>query len=199
MQNYVDNKFHQRWNTAENIWRTAMLPLFGGWASTSIFRISQHSPLHHNISWQFSYPCCPSQGICPPCAVQTLVSLSGNNWSVGWSYCSASLCYLLDVRGSRTLDSLLLRRDSSLHHRLSIMWSFFVDDGGNKRGQTSRPVGRAEIQIQYSSQLGVVLAMEVILVFFNSTLNPFLYCWKITEVRRAMKQTIRQALCCPWS
>ena len=27
-----------------------MLPLFGGWASTSIFRISQHSPLHHNIS-----------------------------------------------------------------------------------------------------------------------------------------------------
>ena len=27
------------------------------------------------------------------------------------------------------------------------MWSFFVDDGGNKRGQTSpRPVGRAEIQ-----------------------------------------------------
>ena len=51
----------------------------------------------------------------------------------------------------------------------------------------------------YSSQLGVVLAMEVILVFFNSTLNPFLYCWKITEVRRAMKQTIRQSLCCPWS
>ena len=79
------------------------------------------------------------------------------------------------------------------------MWSFFVDDGGNKREQTSRPVGRAETQIQYSSQLGIALAMEVILVFFNSTLNPFLYCWKITEVRRAMKQIIRQALCCPWS
>ena len=51
----------------------------------------------------------------------------------------------------------------------------------------------------YSSQLGVALAMTVILVYFNSTLNPFLYCWKISEVRRAMKQTIRQALCCPWS
>ena len=36
-------------------------------------------------------------------------------------------------------------------------------------------------------------------VYFNSTLNPFLYCWKISEVRRRMKQTIRQALCCPWS
>nr|XP_058963683.1 melanocortin receptor 5-like [Pocillopora verrucosa] len=51
----------------------------------------------------------------------------------------------------------------------------------------------------YSSQLGVASAMTVILVHFNSTLNPFLYCWKISEVRRAMKQTIRQALCCPWS
>ena len=36
-------------------------------------------------------------------------------------------------------------------------------------------------------------------VAFNSTLNPFLYCWKISEVRQAVKQTIRQALCCPWS
>ena len=51
----------------------------------------------------------------------------------------------------------------------------------------------------YSSYLGVAYAMAVILVYFNSTLNPFLYCWKITEVRRAMKQTIRQVLCCPWS
>ncbi|XP_078350622.1 adenosine receptor A3-like [Oculina patagonica] len=33
-------------------------------------------------------------------------------------------------------------------------------------------------------------------VFFNSTLNPFLYCWKIREVKQAVKQTIREALCC---
>ena len=26
------------------------------------------------------------------------------------------------------------------------MWSFFADDGGNKRGQASRPVVGAEIQ-----------------------------------------------------
>ena len=37
--------------------------------------------------------------------------------------------------------------------------------------------------------------MANVLVFFNSTLNPFLYCWKISEVRRAVKQTIRQAIC----
>ena len=51
----------------------------------------------------------------------------------------------------------------------------------------------------YSSHLGVAWEMTSVLVYFNSTLNPFLYCSKIIEVRRAMKQTIRQALCCPWS
>ena len=51
----------------------------------------------------------------------------------------------------------------------------------------------------YSSHLVVTSEMATILVYFNSTLNPFLYCWNISEVRRAMKQTIRQALCCPWS
>ena len=34
------------------------------------------------------------------------------------------------------------------------------------------------------------------IVFFNSTLNPILYCWKIDEVRQAVKDTIRQVVCC---
>ncbi|CAH3129299.1 unnamed protein product, partial [Pocillopora meandrina] len=48
-----------------------------------------------------------------------------------------------------------------------------------------------------SSHLVVALGILDTLVYFNSTLNPFLYCWKISEVRRAVKRTIRQALCCP--
>ena len=32
-------------------------------------------------------------------------------------------------------------------------------------------------------------------VYLNSTLNPILYCWKIKEVRRAVKDTIRQIFC----
>ena len=48
-----------------------------------------------------------------------------------------------------------------------------------------------------SSHLVVALGIANTLVYLNSTLNPFLYCWKISEVRRAVKQTIRQALCCP--
>ena len=41
-----------------------------------------------------------------------------------------------------------------------------------------------------------VAALTVAFVSFNSTLNPFIYCWKISEVRQAVKKTLRQALCC---
>ena len=47
-----------------------------------------------------------------------------------------------------------------------------------------------------ATHLNVIGTLTTVLVFFNSTLNPFLYCWKISEVRQAVKQTIRQALCC---
>ena len=49
----------------------------------------------------------------------------------------------------------------------------------------------------YSSRLVVIDAITTILVYFNSTLNPFLYCWRIREVRQAVKHTIQQALCFP--
>ncbi|XP_022810108.1 melanocyte-stimulating hormone receptor-like [Stylophora pistillata] len=51
----------------------------------------------------------------------------------------------------------------------------------------------------FSSDLINTRGIAITLLYFNSTLNPFLYCWKISEVRQAVKQTIRQTLCCPWS
>ena len=51
----------------------------------------------------------------------------------------------------------------------------------------------------YPLHVVVIEAITTILTYFNSTLNPFLYCWKIKEVRQAVKQTIRQALCFPWT
>ena len=35
------------------------------------------------------------------------------------------------------------------------------------------------------------------LVYLNSSLNPLLYCWKIREVRQAVKETLRQLFCRP--
>ena len=49
----------------------------------------------------------------------------------------------------------------------------------------------------YSSHLVIMWGAASILAFFNSTLNPFLYCWKISEVRQAVKRTIRQAFSRP--
>ena len=51
----------------------------------------------------------------------------------------------------------------------------------------------------YPLHVVVIDAITTILTYFNSTLNPFLYCWKVKEVRQAVKQTIRQALCFPWT
>ena len=33
------------------------------------------------------------------------------------------------------------------------------------------------------------------LIFLNSTLNPFLYCWRTRQVRQAVKGTIKQMYC----
>ena len=61
------------------------------------------------------------------------------------------------------------------------------------------PQFTVEIMISLStkrfSNLFILQGMANVLVLFNSTLNPLLYCWKISEVRRAVKQTIRQAIC----
>ena len=48
---------------------------------------------------------------------------------------------------------------------------------------------------KYSFLLFVIYKVAIILICFNSTLNPFLYCWKISEVRQAVKRTLKEALC----
>ena len=41
----------------------------------------------------------------------------------------------------------------------------------------------------------MALMSAITLVYLNSSLNPFLYCWKITDVRQAVKNTLRQFCC----
>ena len=47
-----------------------------------------------------------------------------------------------------------------------------------------------------SSSRVLALNVTTTFVYLNSSLNPFLYCWKIREVKQAVKQTIRETLCC---
>ena len=51
------------------------------------------------------------------------------------------------------------------------------------------------VQRGLSPSLILARSFTVTLVFLNSTLNPILYCWKIREVRQAVKDTLR-GLCC---
>ena len=51
----------------------------------------------------------------------------------------------------------------------------------------------------YSLHVVVIDGITCIILYSNSTLNPFLYCWRVREVRKAVKQTIRQAFCFPLS
>lgn len=47
------------------------------------------------------------------------------------------------------------------------------------------------------SSLFLPFAFSYCLLLFNSSLNPFLYCWKIREVRQAVKDTVKQiSKCC---
>ena len=49
----------------------------------------------------------------------------------------------------------------------------------------------------HTELIDVSLEAAVTLALFNSSLNPFLYCWKMREVRQTVKETIRQFCCFP--
>ncbi|CAH3175191.1 unnamed protein product, partial [Porites evermanni] len=53
------------------------------------------------------------------------------------------------------------------------------------------------LQPQRVTSLSIYHAQQftTTLVYLNSSLNPFLYCWKIREVRQAVKVTLRQLFC----
>ena len=42
----------------------------------------------------------------------------------------------------------------------------------------------------------LIFELATTLIYLNSTLNPILYCWKIRKVKQAVKETIKEALCC---
>ena len=50
-------------------------------------------------------------------------------------------------------------------------------------------------KIGLSSSVYLTRKVADTLICLNSTLNPILYCWKISEVRQAVKDTIRQFCC----
>ena len=81
-----------------------------------------------------------------PPQFQTLVSLSGKNWSLRWSYFRTCPYCLFDFPGSRRMESLSLLTRLICYSKLYFVCCVFVNNDFHKRWQTSRPVVRAEIQ-----------------------------------------------------
>ena len=50
---------------------------------------------------------------------------------------------------------------------------------------------------RFPSRFNFLLDLTVTLLFINSSLNPFLYCWRIKEIRQAVKATIKRFCSCP--
>ena len=46
------------------------------------------------------------------------------------------------------------------------------------------------------SNVFISLSLTSTIVFINSSLNPFLYCWRLCEIREVVKQTCRKLVCC---
>ncbi|XP_074632825.1 melanocyte-stimulating hormone receptor-like isoform X3 [Acropora palmata] len=52
------------------------------------------------------------------------------------------------------------------------------------------PFALRQIESNPSSAYIILLSTTILLMYFNSTLNPILHCWRIKEVRRAVKDTL---------
>ena len=48
----------------------------------------------------------------------------------------------------------------------------------------------------YSQSFYIAREFTVTLVYLNSSLNPVVYCWKMKEVKRAVKDTLKQSFSC---
>ena len=53
----------------------------------------------------------------------------------------------------------------------------------------------AVLLLKVTASVFLARQYTVTLVYLNSSLNPILYCWKIKEVRQAVKDTMRQLRC----
>ena len=80
-----------------------------------------------------------------------------------------------------------------------------IQKGSVHCNMTATDAGRLLSTLQYSggfdelgglsSSLCYAWIYTGALVYLNSSLNPILYCWKLEEVRQAVKDTIRQVIC----
>ena len=109
------------------------------------------------LTWSWSYPDPDpypdrnSQGDFASSVIKTLASQPCNNWSLCWSFFTASLCFFASDYSEWTLEYLSPCATRGLCNKLHFVRSVSDDTGCYKRGQTSRPVVGTEIQTRCNS------------------------------------------------
>ena len=142
-----------------------------------------------------------------------------NLWNINIAFTVALADFLVSLTTSAVSYGKILR---TLRHRLQVVHA--VPQGQANGGQA--PLNIARYKRSVSSAIWVQLAlvicytpffvvvtlmiyggmsggnvqiafeMTATLTYFNSSLNPILYCWKIRSVRKAAEDTIKQLNCC---
>ena len=59
----------------------------------------------------------------------------------------------------------------------------------------SRFKGSLEFESWYRYHGPIAWNLSVIFLFMNSSLNPLIYCWRLREMRLAVKGTLKSVLC----
>ena len=118
--------------------------------------------------------------VIPLCVIVSFVSYTRIFWAL--RHRSNEVQDLVQHRNSQTNPLNIVRYRKAVNGSLSVQLVLLV---------CYSPFAVVEISV-------VAWVTTGTLVFFNSSLNPILYCWKINEVRQAVKQIIRQAFYCPW-
>ena len=138
--------------------------------------------------------------IAEPLLVSYLISLVKQRWDIsyylhvadfviGTILCSVSLLTLTAISVDRLLAlslGLRYRQVATLkkaYLSVIVMWVLSV------------VIGVATFLPKGGEIFFLVYLITLTLLQLNSTLNPFIYCWKIREVRQAVKDTIRDLFC----
>ena len=129
--------------------------------------------------------------VIPLCVIVSFVSYTRIFWAL--RHRSNEVQDLVQHRNSQTNPLNIVRYRKAVNGSLSVQLVLLV---------CYSPLAVVEIPVVTnkapSSSYLLAWVTTGTLVFFNSSLNPILYCWKINEVRQAVKQIIRQAFYCPW-
>ena len=125
--------------------------------------------------------------VIPLCVIVSFVSYTRIFWAL--RHRSNEVQDRVQHRNSQTNPLNIVRYRKAVNGSLSVQLVLLV---------CYSPFAVVEISVITNKAPSSSYLWLVTLVFFNSSLNPILYCWKINEVRQAVKQIIRQAFYCPW-